>query len=103
MVKVSWTLPLASVLAVDVMPLDRLVHIVGQKTKHSQNPSRIQAASQCWRKINRKVGFVFAQNPGAGLGDIEPFDRVLKDGMLKVGCVKDSMYLYGDKFGGNKH
>jgi hypothetical protein len=42
--------------------------------------------------------------PGAGmtLKDIVPFQTVLKDGYFSVGCLKDHMYYFGDKFGDNK-
>lgn len=48
---------------------------------------------------------VLAQFPGAGMkpGDIEVFDRVYKDGFMKVDCIKDAMFNHGDKFGPNKH
>jgi hypothetical protein len=44
-------------------------------------------------------------NPGAGMdkNDIDPFDKVLKDGFMLVDCVKDAMYEAGDKFGDNRH
>jgi len=41
--------------------------------------------------------------PGAGIDKFEPFEKVLKDGFLVYGCVKDYMYYRGDKFGDNKH
>jgi len=41
--------------------------------------------------------------PGAGVDKFTPFETVLKDGFLEVGCVKDYMYYRGDKFGDNKH
>jgi len=42
--------------------------------------------------------------PGAGMNpdEIEPFQKVLKDGFMEVACVKDAMYEAGDKFGNNK-
>jgi len=45
------------------------------------------------------------QNPGAGMKpqDIEPYDRIKKDGYMKVNCIKDAMFTNGDKFGPNKH
>jgi len=42
------------------------------------------------------------QNPGAGLGEIKPFDKVYKDGFYLVDCVKDSLREFGDKFGNGK-
>lgn len=33
---------------------------------------------------------------------VEPFTQVYKDGYLLVACVKDAMYVHGDKFGNNK-
>merc|ERR1719158_993945 len=41
--------------------------------------------------------------PGAGIDAFKPFETVLKDGFLKVDCVKDYMYYRGDKFGDNKY
>lgn len=43
--------------------------------------------------------------PGAGMkpDEIEPFQKVLKDGFMEVDCVKDAMYEAGDKFGSNKN
>lgn len=42
--------------------------------------------------------------PGAGMNpdEIEPFQKVLKDGFMEVACVKDEMYEAGDKYGNNK-
>lgn len=42
--------------------------------------------------------------PGAGTNaaNITPFETVLKDGYLKLDCVNDYMYTFGDKFGDNK-
>eukprot|EP00929_Paragymnodinium_shiwhaense_P025827 TRINITY_DN15533_c0_g1_i1.p1 TRINITY_DN15533_c0_g1~~TRINITY_DN15533_c0_g1_i1.p1 ORF type:complete len:622 (-),score=157.86 TRINITY_DN15533_c0_g1_i1:109-1974(-) len=53
----------------------------------------------------RIVGLSWLQrNPGAGMDpeSIEPFNRVLKDGYSMVGCFKDAVFTYGDKFGDNK-
>jgi hypothetical protein len=44
-----------------------------------------------------------ARNPGAGLGEIKPFERVLKDGFLRIECVKDALFYHGDKFYDNRH
>jgi len=43
--------------------------------------------------------------PGAGMNAsaITPFQTVLKDGFMKVECVKDMMFSQGDKHGPNKH
>jgi len=45
----------------------------------------------------------FLQNPGAGIDPFKPFHVVLKSGYLKADCVKDYMYVHGDKFGKGKH
>lgn len=37
--------------------------------------------------------------PGAGLGEIVPFETVLKDGYYPVDCLADYMFTHGDKFG----
>lgn len=36
------------------------------------------------------------------LETIEPFVTVQKDGFMMIGCVKDAMYVHGDKHGNNK-
>jgi len=43
-----------------------------------------------------------SQKPGAGLGQIVPFETVLKESFYPVECVKDYMLENGDKFGNNK-
>lgn len=43
-----------------------------------------------------------AKNPGAGLGEIIPFQQSFKDGFLMVDCIKDSLLEFGDKFGDGK-
>merc|ERR1719253_1160043 len=48
----------------------------------------------------RKTALI--QNPGAGLGEITPFEKVYKDGFYEVDCVKDSLREFGDKFGNGK-
>merc|ERR1740117_2455677 len=53
----------------------------------------------CWK--SRPVSLM--QNPGAGIDDFKPFERVEKDGFSSVGCFKDYMFSHGDKFGDNKH
>jgi len=45
----------------------------------------------------------FLQNPGAGIDPFKPFHVVLKSGYRKAACVKDYMYVHGDKFGKGKH
>lgn len=57
----------------------------------------------CWKK--RPVRFSFlhrSRNPGAGLNPFTPYDVVLKDGFMPVDCVKDKLFLHGDKFGDGK-
>lgn len=59
----------------------------------------------CGKKVSRKYSMAQLENPGAGMNPdaIEPFEKVLKDGFFMVACVKDAMYVAGDKFGANKH
>jgi hypothetical protein len=71
--------------------------------------SRPHKAGACFSRTgsthtNHHVAMLF-QNPGAGMKpeDIEPFDRIKKDGYMKVNCIKDAMFSNGDKFGPNKH
>lgn len=49
-----------------------------------------------------KISKHFAKNPGAGLGEIIPFEESFKDGFMMVDCVKDSLLEFGDKFGDGK-
>lgn len=37
--------------------------------------------------------------PGAGIDKFTPYDKVLKDGFQFVDCLKDYMWIHGDKFG----
>jgi len=47
---------------------------------------------------------VAVTQPGAGMNPaaIKPFDKSHSDGFSLTACVKDSMHLYGDKFGDGK-
>lgn len=56
-------------------------------------------------KVKHSFAFAQAHNPGAGMNPkaVKPFKSVYKDGFLLVACVKDSMYVHGDKFGNNKY
>merc|ERR1719223_943090 len=56
----------------------------------------------CGKKVSKKLSWL--QNPGAGMSpdSIKPFEKVLKDGYMLTECVKDAMYVHGDKFGNNK-
>ena len=65
--------------------------------------------SDCFKKrpvswMQHKVGIKKSKNPGAGMTpeDIEPYSTVLKDGYSMTDCVKDAMYVHGDKHGNNK-
>eukprot|EP00929_Paragymnodinium_shiwhaense_P044073 TRINITY_DN22614_c0_g1_i2.p1 TRINITY_DN22614_c0_g1~~TRINITY_DN22614_c0_g1_i2.p1 ORF type:complete len:331 (+),score=118.55 TRINITY_DN22614_c0_g1_i2:67-1059(+) len=40
--------------------------------------------------------------PGAGLGDIAPFEESFMDGYSMMGCIQDEMHEFGDKFGDGK-
>mmetsp|Transcript_115058 Transcript_115058/g.199641 ORF Transcript_115058/g.199641 Transcript_115058/m.199641 type:complete len:535 (+) Transcript_115058:89-1693(+) len=44
-----------------------------------------------------------AQNPGAGMGPVVPFETVFKDGYTWTSCVKDYMFNFGDKHYDNKY
>lgn len=61
--------------------------------------------SECGKKVSRKFSMAQVSNPGAGMNpdSIEPFEKVLKDGYMMTACVKDAMYVAGDKFGNNKY
>lgn len=63
------------------------------------------AKQQTLANALRGAGYALdqAQNPGAGLGKIVPFETVQKDGFYEVECVSDKMFTYGDKFGDNRH
>lgn len=41
-------------------------------------------------------------HPGAGIAKVEPFKNVFNDGFLKIDCVKDYMFHFGDRHGDNK-
>jgi len=65
--------------------------------------------SDCFKRrpvayLQHKATLKKAGNPGAGMtpDDIEPFVTVLKDGFAMTDCVKDAMYVHGDKHGNNK-
>lgn len=68
-----------------------------------------QRRADCGKKHpvskNLKLSFLqgAAENPGAGLGEIVPYETVLKDGFQAISCVKDYMFTYGDKNYKNKH
>lgn len=68
-------------------------------------------AGDCWKKrpvrrlaLNEQVAKAAVELPGAGMDpkNITPFQTVLKDGFLKVSCVKDYLLSFGDKFGDGK-
>jgi hypothetical protein len=72
----------------------------------------IISSEDCWKKapvhtaltqLGQHLQKANTTNPGAGLGEIVPFETIQKDGYAKVTCVKDYMFTYGDKFGDNKH
>jgi len=44
-----------------------------------------------------------SKNPGAGIDSSTPFAEVLKDGYMTVGCFKDELLYFGDKYGTHKH
>lgn len=58
----------------------------------------------CWKKRHWSLLQKDAI-PGTGmdLGEITPFQTVLKDGYYQVDCVKDYMLEFGDKHGRNKY
>jgi hypothetical protein len=96
--------------AVGVLPaLNRAVDaMLNSKLQHDSDPANDDylvkgVHTTCWQRVKHYSHSSLVQNPGAGLGDVEPFDRVLKDGMTRIGCMKDAMYEHGDKFGPNKH
>jgi len=62
-----------------------------------------QYKRDCWQK--RPVSTSLLQggkNPGAGLEPFTPYEVVLKDGFMPIDCVKDKLFLHGDKFGDGK-
>lgn len=62
-----------------------------------------QYKRDCWQK--RPVYSSLLQNkkdPGAGLEPFTPYELVLKDGFMPIDCVKDKLFLEGDKFGDGK-
>lgn len=67
-----------------------------QLTRRAQHKSRKVNSNFLSMKEN-------ASNPGAGMGEIIPFESVLKDGFALVRCMKDELYYHSDKFHLNKH
>jgi len=69
-----------------------------------------QYKRDCWQKrpvrtLRRPVRASFLQggkNPGAGLEPFTPYEVVLKDGFMPIDCLKDKLFLHGDKFGDGK-
>lgn len=80
-----------------------IYHQVNQETLATSMVTSVEMKRACGKKIHKK--FSWLQNPGAGMDPdaVKPFDKVLKDGYLLVACVKDAMYVHGDKFGNNKY
>lgn len=106
--------PSASALTSEVLPAVMIPELNAMHTGGAtlrMKPGNARKAtpvkgSACWSKVLRKYQhqhLSLTQNPGAGLGEIEPFDRVLKDGFMKLKCIKDALFEHGDKFGANKH
>lgn len=58
----------------------------------------------CGKKNSKHSAALLQKNPGAGMDPraVDPFTKVYKDGFMFTACVKDSMYVHGDKFGNNK-
>lgn len=54
------------------------------------------------QSLLRATATVQGKNPGAGIGEVVPFETVLKDGFYMVECGKDLMFEKGDKHGDNK-
>jgi hypothetical protein len=88
-----------------ITSVDKPLAAIATEQKWNHNTQKGVCYSRTGTKgVSHHVASLLA-NPGAGMkpGDIEPFDRVLKDGFMKVKCVKDAMFNHGDKFGPNKH
>jgi hypothetical protein len=65
--------------------------------------------SDCGKKrhvswVQHQTTIKKVKTPGAGMhpDDIEPYATVLKDGYSLTDCVKDKMYVHGDKHGNGK-
>jgi len=71
------------------------------QTMHTSEKWKHECGSS---KVKHSFSFSQAQNPGAGMDPdaVQPFQQVFKDGFMLVACVKDAMYVHGDKFGNNK-
>lgn len=63
-----------------------------------------QYKRDCWQKrpVYSYSLLQGSKNPGAGLEPFTPYDLVLKDGFMPIDCVKDKLFLHGDKFGDGK-
>jgi hypothetical protein len=99
--------------AVSVVPV---VSVVAASIATRSKWTKPKHKGVCWSRVGSKHDAkkhaskhhkhsALAQFPGAGMKpeDIEPYDRILKDGFMKVNCIKDAMFSNGDKFGPNKH
>merc|ERR1719356_65260 len=53
--------------------------------------------------MSAKRAHTKAKLPGAGMQPVAPFLTSYMDGYYMVGCVKDDMFLHGDKFGDGKY
>lgn len=84
---------------------------IHKHTTHHEHISAMQVHTtaawrrDCGKKVSKRYSMAQVSNPGAGMDpdSIEPFEKVLKDGFFMVSCVKDAMYVAGDKFGAGKH
>lgn len=79
----------------------KVVDELVMQTMHTSETWKHECGSS---KVKHSFSFLQAQNPGAGMDPdaVQPFQQVFKDGFMLVACVKDAMYVHGDKFGNNK-
>lgn len=43
------------------------------------------------------------ERPGAGIGEVTPFENILKDGFVFQDCIKDEMFYHADKYHDHRH
>jgi len=67
------------------------------------HPAQAQPAVLAQRKHLLCTHKLAHTNPGAGVEPIAPFEGVYKDGFMAVGCFKDELLYFGDKYGTHKH
>lgn len=91
-----------------VAPIDAAM-LKWQQGRPKQRALQSHYRSDCWKR--RPVASLLTKTPdphdpgypGAGLREFVPYETVLKDGFINADCVKDELFVHGDKFGDGRH